>query len=366
MKCLSKDVNERYAGIGELADELRGYLARNKRANEGTHPPSIAVLPFSDATQERNQDHFCDGMAEELNSRLARVRDLRVVSRSLVQQYRDVRDVQKLGRQLGVDAVLVGAVRETGTQLRITAELVNVADGCQLWSDRFNRAMEDVFAIQEEIACAIAQSLKLKLSAGERRFLQAPPTQDVQAYEYYLRGRKFFYQYRRKGTTLAIQMFRLAIKHDPDYALAYAGIADSYCFLMLHSRFDDEILKWADDASLRALELAPDSSEAHTSRANVLSTCDRHEEAEAEFEAAVKLGPGLFDAYYLYAREAFAQGKLEKAIELYRLRIRVEPARLSGAAPGGAELRKARATRRSGRLPPPRSRNRRGTSCLLA
>jgi tetratricopeptide (TPR) repeat protein len=146
-----------------------------------------------------------------------------------------------------------------------------------------------------------------------------------QSQDYYQRGRKFYYQYRLKGIDLAIDMFRLAIKHDSNYALAYAGIADCHCFRVLHSKFDQRIVDQADEASRHALKLAPDSAEAHTSRGNVLSVCGRHDEAQAEFEAAVRLGPNLFDTFYLYARDCFAQGDLTKAISLYQRAYEINP-----------------------------------------
>jgi len=323
LKCLAKSVDDRYEGVEQLAEDLRRFLRHQQRRSES---PSIAVLPLVDASRERDQDYFCEGMAEELINRLARLNNLRVIARSSVQPYRDsTMGVQEIGRHLNVQAVLQGVVRNADGRLRISAELVNVEDGSLFWSDRFECDRGDVFAIQDKITRNIVQSLALTLPSGEQLALQTPPTTDAQAYDYYLRGRKFFYQYRRKGIALALQMFSLAIKHDPEFALAYAGIADCQCFLALHTAYDPETLKRADEASRKALELAPDLPEAHTSRANVLSTCGRHEEAEREFERALQLGPHLFDAYYLYARAAFAQGKLEQAIDLYRQAYEINP-----------------------------------------
>ena len=323
LKCLSKKPADRYARMDELVKDLRQFVAQLDTRLGST---SIAVLPFRDIGREQDQDYFCDGMTEELINRLARIKNLRVVSRAAVQLYGEsTLDIPEIGRRLDVEAILGGNVRRVGDQLRITAELINVLDGCRLWSERFDRDVRDVFAIQEEIAYNIVRSLELTLSAGEKRFLQAPPTADAQAYDYYLRGRKFFYQYRRRGIELALRMFSLAIKHDPTFAMAYAGIADCYCFLALHTEHDPENLQKADEASRKALELAPDSAEAHTSRGNVLSLGRRHDEAKTEFEEAVRLGPHLFGAYYLYARDCFAQGEVEKAIELYRRASEADP-----------------------------------------
>ncbi len=315
LKCLRKQVDQRYHTAAELAEAVRGFL---KRQPEGPGPSAIAVLPFADVSREKNQDYFCEGMTEELISRLSRIRALRIVSRTSVQVFKNsTLDARTIGDQLNVDAILEGSVRKLDKQLRITAELINVSDGFVLWSERFDRDMQDVFAIQDEIACNIVQALELTLSGSEKRFLKAPPTGNVQAYDYYLRGRKFFDQYHRKGIELALKMFALAIKHDPCFGLAYAGIADCHCFLFLYSGQDPVVLEQADQASRRALELTPESPEAHVSRAGVHLLCGRHAEAEAESERAIQMGPHLFDAYYQYARHCFAQGQEQKAVQLF-------------------------------------------------
>jgi serine/threonine protein kinase/Flp pilus assembly protein TadD len=292
LKCLGKNVDQRYR--------------------------SAAVLPFADVSSEENRDYFCEGMTEELISRLSRIRELRVVSRTSVQVFKNsTLDAQGIGHQLNVDAILEGSVRRLEGRLRITAELINVSDGFVFWSERFDRDLEDVFAIQDEIACNIVQSLELTLSGSEKQILQSPPTSSVQAYDYYLRGRKFFDQYHRRGMELALKMFALAIKHDPLFGMAYAGIADCHGFLFLYSDQDPAILERADQASKKALELNPSSPEAHVSRAGVLYLCGRHLEAESESEQAIQLGPHLFDAYYHYARHSFARGQEEKAVRLF-------------------------------------------------
>lgn len=323
LKCLAKNERDRYPLVSGLAAELRSYLARSRAASRTI---SLAVLPFLNADADSAPDYLCEGITEELINRLAHIRNLRLVSHAAVRHFRNpTRDIRAIGGDLQVDAVLEGQIRRTGTRLSIAAQLVNVADGSLVWSERFDREVRDMFAIRDEIAWNIVRSLELTLSPGELRFLQTPPTTDVQAFDYYLRGRRFFYQYRRRGFELAIQMFSLAIKHDPSYALAYAGIADCHCFLFLISCRDPARLELADAASQRALELDPESAEAHTSRGGVLSLAGRHEEAEQEFETAVQLGPHLFDAYYLYARNAFAQGQLERAVQLFQRAGEVNP-----------------------------------------
>ncbi len=221
--------------------------------------------------------------------------------------------------------MLEGGVRKSSNQLRISAQLINVMDGCHLWSDRYDRELKDVFTIQDEISRSIAATLRITLTQRESDALGKAPTSDLQAYDYYLRGMQYYYQYKRRGIEFALRMFSHAIELDPVYARAYAGIADCCAFLFMYAGRHAVHREQADSASLKAIELEPESAEAHASRGVVLSLKDEYAEAEAEFETAIRLDPWLFEAYYFYARTAFAQGRLEKAIELYEKSSEVNP-----------------------------------------
>jgi serine/threonine protein kinase/Tfp pilus assembly protein PilF len=324
-RCLEKEIDQRPQSIGDLQRELDA-IRSGQAMTSPVRLPSVAVLPFVDTSPGRDQDYFCEGITDELIRDLARVRGLRVASRSAAFRYRNsALDPREIGRQLNVDAVLLGSTRRLENRLRITVELVNVADGYQVWSEHYDRESRDLFSIQSEIAHNIVESLEVTLTPGERESLERAETKDIQAYDYYLRGRRYFYQYLRRGTDMALQMFSLAIKHDPTYARAYAGIADCHSTHFLYADRSQGSLERAEQASARALELDPNLAEAHVSRGQVLSLSQRHEEAEAEFEAALRLGPRLFEAYYLYARDAFAQGKREKAARLYERASEVNP-----------------------------------------
>jgi adenylate cyclase len=220
---------------------------------------------------------------------------------------------------------LKGSVRKSGKRLRITAQLINVGDGRHLWSEQYDREMKDIFEIQDEIAHCIVQSLEPTLSPEEEQISPGPGTLDPQAYDYYLRGRKFFYQHLRKGFELALQMFTKAIEQDPKFAKAYSGIAYCCYFLYLYYDGGDDCLRQADETSQQAVELGPDMAEPHASRGGVLSLLGKHGPAEIEFERAIRLGPELFDAYYLYARDCYAQGNLERAASLYGRAAEVDP-----------------------------------------
>ncbi len=287
---------------------------------------SIAVLPFADMSPQRDQEYFCEGMAEEIINALAKIQALRVASRSSAFAFKGQnQDIRRVGEQLGVASVLEGSVRKAGNKLRITAQLIDVADGYHVWSDRYDRDMEDVFAIQDEIAQNIVRALRVVLSEEEKRAIERAPTADVKAYDYYLRGRQFFHQWRRKGVEFARRMFERAIEIDPNYALAWAGIADCCSFIYTYWDASAAHLEQADTASRKALELAPDLAEVHTSRGLALAFAKRFEEAEREFQTAIGLNPKLFEAHYFYARARVQQGKLAEAVDSFEEACRLRP-----------------------------------------
>ncbi len=237
-KALARVPADRFATAAQLAQAL---VVHSETTPPGITPvsqatasaaKSIAVLPFADMSPQRDQEYFCEGMAEEIINALTKIQALRVASRSSAFAFKGQnQDIRRVGEQLGVATVLEGSVRKAGNKLRITAELINVAGGYHVWSERYDRDMEDVFAIQDEIAQNIVRALRVMLSEDEKRAIEKVPTADVKAYDYYLRGRQFFHQWRKKGVEHARRMFERAIEIDPNYALAYAGIADCCSFI---------------------------------------------------------------------------------------------------------------------------------------
>ncbi len=279
---------------------------------------SVAVLPFENLSDDPENAYLADGLADEITSALTKVRGLNVASRTSAFAHRGVReDVREIGHQLGVAAVLEGSVQRSGDRLRITTQLVGVADGYSLWSDHFDRDMEDVFMIQDEIAANVAHALELILAASERRALAKVPTSDVRAYEFYLRGRQFLYQVRRKSLEYAREMFEHAIAIDSAYAMAYAGLADSHSTLCIYYPESDADLAEADVASARALALDPELAEAHSARGTALFLMGRIDEARESFETAIALDPGLFEARYFFARACFQHGDSQRAASLF-------------------------------------------------
>jgi tetratricopeptide (TPR) repeat protein len=212
-----------------------------------------------------------------------------------------------------------------GNKLRIAAQLVNVADGSNLWSERYDRDMEDVFAIQDDISQAIVKALRVILTEDEKHQIEKPRAVNLEAYEYYLRGRASFHQLRRRSIEHARQMFDKAIELDPGYALAYAGLAD--CYSQLYSAYDarEFNLRQAEAASNTALELQPDLAEAHLSRGMAVSLSKRFDEARQEFERAIALDPKSYEALYWYGRNELSQGEYEHAITLLERAALVRP-----------------------------------------
>jgi TolB-like protein/tRNA A-37 threonylcarbamoyl transferase component Bud32/Tfp pilus assembly protein PilF len=327
---MAKDRDDRYQTISEMLADLespgRAIHPAAAPRGDGSLKRSIGVLPFIDLSAEKDQDYFCDGMAEEIINALTKIDGLRVAARTSSFAFKGKNeDVRNIGRKLSVETVMEGSVRKVGSRIRVTGQLVNVSDGYHLWSGQFDRELEDIFAIQEEIAASIVAALRVKLSDRARRAMERVPTRDVVAYDYYLRGRKFFYHSNRTGIEFACEMFSKAIKKDGTYALAYAGLADCHSFLSFYFGGADAEKQRADAASKTALDLAPDLAEAHASRGLALTAAKRYLEAEREFETAIVLDPALFEAYYFYARLCFTQGKYEKAVEMYRRAGEVNP-----------------------------------------
>jgi serine/threonine protein kinase/tetratricopeptide (TPR) repeat protein len=278
---------------------------------------SVAVLPFTNMSADADNEYFTDGMAEEIINALNKVQSLRVAARTSSFAFKGKNeDVGEIGRKLKVSTVLEGSVRKMGNRLRITAQLVNVADGYHLWSERYDREMEDVFAIQDDISQAIVKALKVILSEGEKKQIEKARVENVQAYDYYLRGRQY-YHIHRKSLEYARQMFNRAVETDPEYARAYAGVADTCSLLYMYFDARDFNLKQADIASAKALELEPGLAEAHVARGLAVSLIKRFDEAEQEFETAMKLDPKLFEAAYWYGRALEAEGRFTEAAKMY-------------------------------------------------
>ena len=331
-RAMATDIADRYKTAAQFAQALASG-SMTTPTDTATMPQqtvssakSVAVLPFANMSNDAENEYFADGMAEEIINALSKIQALRVASRtvSFAQKGKND-DLAEVGKKLRVSTVLDGSVRRMGNRLRITAQLVNVADGYQLWSERYDREMEDIFAIQDDISQAIVKALRVILTEGEKKQIEKARAVNVQAYDYYLRGRQYFHQLRRKSIEYAKQMFNKAIEIDPEYARAHAGVAD--CYSLLYTYFDarEFNLRQADISSNRALELEPELAEAHVARGLAVSLSKRFDEAEQEFETALRLDPKLFEAAYWFARSRLAQGMYEEAVKLLERALSLRP-----------------------------------------
>src|SRR4029077_4480289 len=286
---------------------------------------STGVLPFADLSAERDQEHFSDGVAEEILNALSKVGGLHVPARTSCFAFRGANvDAREIGKRLGVETLLDGSIRKAGKRVRISVQLVDANNGYQLWSERFDREIEDIFAIQDEIARSVLESLGLALTEREEfRFLK-PSTTNIEAYEFYLRGRKLYHKWTRQSVKFARQMFERAVKVDPDFAAAWAGLANAYVDLFRWSRKPRD-LEEAKRASENALKLNPNSAEAHVSVGQALAIQRRYEEAAIAFDRAIKEDPTVYEAYYLYGRAMIESGDVQKAVELFEKAQQVRP-----------------------------------------
>jgi len=320
-RCLAKSPAQRFQTMGEVLEALKRVGAPAVRAEK-----SLAVLYFENLSRAEEDEYFRDGITEDIIIELSKIKELRVFPRSAVLAFRDKpATAPQVGQQLGAAYVLGGSLRRAGNRLRITAQLIETRTGHSVWAERYDRQMEDVFAIQDEIAQNIAGAMQVMLTEREKKAIKKAPTADVQAYDYYLRGRQFFHQFRKKGYEYARQMFARAIVIDPNYARAYAGVADCCSFLYMYWEASEANLKEADAASRKALELDADSAEAHASRGLAVSLRKEYDEAAKEFETAIRLDPKLFEAYHFFARARFSEGKLEEAAKLFSQASQVNP-----------------------------------------
>jgi serine/threonine protein kinase/Tfp pilus assembly protein PilF len=324
-RALEKNPERRYQRMSDLLLDLREALKGAGAAGEGREP-SIAVLPFANLSDDPKQDYFCDGMAEEIINSLSQIEGLRVVARTSSFAFHGrALDIREIGRHLGVDTLLEGSVQKAGGTLRITTQLINVRSGYHLWSERFDRSIEDVFAIQDEIASNVVRALRVTLTENERRVIAKVPTTDVEAYDLYIRALQRYHEMTNQGLSYARNLLTSAIIRDPNYALAYCGLADCYSMIWTFYDHDHSNIEHALTASRRALELDRELAQARASYGLALSLDKRYDDAEREFLAAIDLAPKLYEAYYFYARSLRPQGKLDKAADMFEKASEVRP-----------------------------------------
>jgi len=376
IKCLAKKKEERYQSAEELLAELTPFAkgeipitAEVPRRETATMSPgerkcisSIAVLPFKDMSPQHDQDFLCEGLAEELINALAQVKGLKVAARTSAFSFKgkDV-DIREIGRQLNVGSILEGSVQKSGTHLRVTTQLICVADGYHLWSDRFDRNIKDVFSVQDEISMAVVEKLKVELLEGEKERVTKRHTRDERAYELYLKGRYHWNRRSPKDMIQAVDCFQGAVDKDSSYALPYVGMADVFNMLaefgfippregylksrelLKHAQEIDDSLsdlyyslalitycyEWdlpaAESLARRSIELNPQSVWAHAWRAEILGTWRRVEEALEEAKIALELDPLSPMNHALYGIILGGMGREQESRDKMLMALAMEP-----------------------------------------
>ena len=319
-RALSRTPVDRFPTAAEFAEALRGT-----KSPSAPKPKAIAVLPLANMSADPENEYFADGMTEEILNALAKVPGLQVASRSSCFAFKGKQvDIRQVGEKLGVASVLEGSVRKIGNRIRITAQLINVENGYHLWSETYDRQLEDVFAIQDEISRAIVEALKLRLVSDAERVVA--PTKNIEAFSLYLKGRFFFNKLSEPGLKKALDFFQLALLQDPGYARAYAGIADVWCNLADDWVAPDEAYPRAKAAAERALQRDPELGEAVTSIGKVLCWHEwNFAGAEEQLHRAVTLSPNYAEAHYVLGTALPLVGRLSEAIEAMRQALALDP-----------------------------------------
>ncbi|MEK6288658.1 MAG: protein kinase [Acidobacteriota bacterium] len=344
-KALAKDREERYQSAKDLLIDLkrlkqrleveaeisRSFPSGIERQSSGELPkllPSIAVLPFANTSADPDNEYFCEGLAEELINALAKLDGLRVMARTSAFSFKGKNaDVREIGMKLNVSSVLEGSVRKVGNRLRIMAQLINVADGYHIWSERYDRQMEDIFDIQDELSLAITNALKVRLLDTERAALLQRRIDNPEAYRLYLLGRFHLNKYTEEGCKKAVEYFEQAIGIEPGYAPAYSGLADSYRRLWIFGYIppDKTVPQWK-TAAAKALELDDTLAEAHVSLASLKCLYDWDwRGAELEFKRGIELDPNNPLAYQNYGYVFIARGQMEEALAQSRRALELDP-----------------------------------------
>ena len=294
-------------------------VTRDAEENKPPSPPdaSIAVLPFINMSENADNEYFSDGLSEELLNMLVRLQSVRVCSRtsSFAFKGKDV-DMPTIALQLGVRHVLEGSVRRSGDKVRITAQLVDAVEDVHLWSETYDRELQDIFAVQDEIAAHIFESLQLTLTKDAKEAAHST-TDNVDALDYYLRGRDLYHRTDAGHLENAREMFEKALQIDPQYALAWAGLTYTYVDTFWYKKGAADLVRQADEASRKAVEFAPHLAESHGARGLALRAAEKFDEAEVEFKKAIAINPRLFEPIHFYAQMARSNENYKLAAKLF-------------------------------------------------
>lgn len=290
---------------------------------------SIAILPFDNLSRDPENAFFAEGVQDEILTRLAKVADLKVIARASTQRFKSApTDLPEIARQLGVANILEGSVQKSGDQVRVNVQLINAMTNAHLWAEMYDRKLSDIFAVQSDIAKTVADTLQAKLTGSEKQMMAAQPTNDTAAYELYHKGRSLWE--RRTGDNIpnAIAFYEQAIARDPNYALAYAGLADAYVLLPVYTATKQrDAYPKAKEAARNALRLDPNLAEAHVALAKLLHFVDIDlAESIREFERAIQLKPNYATAHHwLGTGPLMCLGRFDEGIAHARRAVELDP-----------------------------------------
>jgi serine/threonine protein kinase/Tfp pilus assembly protein PilF len=342
LKCMEKEKDNRYQDVAEVKADLEGIeqslttleSAIYSEEPETTTIPemswkySVAVLPFADISPQKDQAYFCDGMTDDIITKLTKLQELKVISRTSVMRYKNTdKDIREIGKELNVNTILEGSVQKSGDYIRVNAQLINVEDGFHLWAETYDRELKNVFEIQSDLAENIAKALKTNLTIAEKQGLSKNPTDDLEAYNIYLVGRHFWNMRTEEGFQKSLEQFQKAIKKDPTYALAYTGIADYFNLIGYYDLVPPrEAFPRAKEAAEKAIDLDENLAEAHTSLA-VIQTWYEWDWAGAKssFKRALELNPSYVTAHQWYSVWLGAMGRHDESIATAKRAQELDP-----------------------------------------
>ncbi|HEX6718772.1 MAG TPA: protein kinase, partial [Pyrinomonadaceae bacterium] len=340
LRALRKDREQRYQTVKDLLIDLKDLKREvdtqsHRSSSSRTSGPfalepvpekSIAVLYFDHMNSEKDSDYFCAGMTEDIITDLSKIKDLKVVSRTDVLPFRNKEvNTRQVGDALRVNYILEGSVRKAGNRIRITAQLVSVRDGYHLWAERFDRLVEDIFDLQNEVSQKIVDALKISLTDSERQLLTRKPTDDLRAYDFYMRGRELLYLKGRRNTERAIEMFQNAVTLDPSFASAYAGLAEAYSSMYEWYDANSSWLTKAIEMNHKALALEPTSLDAKFGIAMVYFHHRKFADSRRTIDEILKENPDFYPGYLRLGMIAELSNDLEAARKYYRRAAELKP-----------------------------------------
>ena len=283
--------------VGVLSGIILGRFGQNILPNnESINNKSIAVLPFENLSKDGEDEYFADGMTEDILTELSKIKDLLVISRTTIMKYKGTKKtIKEIGKELGVANILEGSIRLSGNRVRITGQLINALNDQHLWAEKYDRDIEDIFSVQDEVANAIANALRIELSDEEARMISKTQTESIEAYDYYIKGRTSSYFYEVQKNIEAIEFYKKAIEIDPQYSLPYAGISrvrmSQFTFQFMDQEFSSFALKEAEAFTKKAVMLGPNEAETNFALGFFYNATQQFDLAFTSFNKAIMLNP---------------------------------------------------------------------------